>query len=186
MEKRKFILAAALLVFVMSSACFATDLLGGVLENQADELSESLTTALPEESLQTIESEFDQAMQELEETQVAFADLSAEQVQETVNAALGMDLDEIREKFPIPDNAIYITAMGEMVNFQMMQPVAEVIDYYQIQLSREGLHYEETLSYSSGLTTLIVYSGHSSGKLMSIQLVGLNDGQTSVTIQFED
>ena len=186
MEKRKYILAAALLVFVMSSACFATDLLGGAIENQADQLSENLNTVIPEESIETLNSELDQALAESEETQVAFADLSAEQVQETVNAALGMDLDEIREKFPVPDNAIYITGMGEMVNFQMMQPVDEVVDYYQILLSREGLHYEESQSYSSELTTLLVYSGHSTGKRMSIQLVGLNDGQTSVTIQFDD
>ena len=186
MEKKKFMLAAALLVFVMSSACFATDLLGGVIGNQADELFDNLDAVITEESIQTLDSELDQALLESEETQVAFADLSVEQVQETVNAALGMDLDEIREKFPIPDNAIYITAMGDLVNFQMMQPVAEVTDYYQILLSREGLHYEESQSYSSGLTTLMVYSGHSSGKLLSIQMGGLNDGQTSVTIQFEE
>ena len=186
MEKKKLILAAALLVFVISSACFATDLLGGVFGNQVDEISKTLDNTLSEETILTLDSELDESLQEVEETQVAFADLTAEQVQETVNAALGMDLDEIKEKFPIPENALYITAMGEMVNFQMMQPADEVMDYYQIQLARDGLHYEEDQSYATGISTLLVYSGHSSGKLMSIQLVALNDGQTSVTIQFED
>lgn len=186
MEKRKMILAAALIFFIMGSACFATDLFSRAIEIQNDGMPANHQETLSDEAKMTLESDLDQSLAEVEETQVAFADLSVEEVQETVNAALGMDIDEIKAKFLIPDSAIYITGIEDMVNFQMMQPMAEVLDYYQMQFAREGLILEEDLSGTTAITTTLVYSGHENGKIMVVDLVALNEGQTSVTIQFED
>jgi hypothetical protein len=186
MEKQKIILVAALFIFMIGSACFATDMLGGVIQNQTAELADKISD-LPVEDIQlTAESVLQTPFEEALETQVAFGDLSAEQVQETVNAAIGMDLDEIKEKFYVPESAIYITSMGEMVNYQIMQPMVEVLDAFQIQFAREGLHFESELSEITELTSTLVYTGHSNGKTMIVQFVALNEGQTNVTIYYEE
>jgi hypothetical protein len=186
MERKKMIFAAALIIFVMSSACFVTDLFSGATDAQNGGILANNSETISEDAKQTLESELERSLEESEETQVAFADLSVEQVQETVNAALGVDIEELKEEFLIPDNAIYIIGMEDMVNFQLMQPMSEVLDYYQIQFAREGLNLEEEHSGATAITTTLVYSGHTNGKMMVIELVALNEKQTSVNIQFED
>ncbi|MBI9049781.1 MAG: hypothetical protein JEZ00_10200 [Anaerolineaceae bacterium] len=178
MDKKKVILLFMSFILIFGSACFATEFASEFVEEQADQLTEKVEGTLVEFA--------DTGLEDLKETQAAFGDLEIEAVQETVSASLGMDIDEIREKYIIPEDAIYITQLGDMVNFQMMRPMEDVMDYYQISFAREGLKVLDDKTIITDMTASFVYTGHSSGKLMVIQLVALNQGQTNVSIQYKD
>jgi hypothetical protein len=118
-------------------------------------------------------------------SQEAFSALSSEDIQATVNSAVGMDEDAVRKEYVLPEEAINITQLGEMVNFQVQQPMGEVIDFYRSELINQGLKERAITTSITEMTASLVFTGHPSGKLLVVQMVALNEGLTNISIRFE-
>lgn len=183
--RKKVLGGLMILILMAASGCMASDKIG----NGADEKTAEFSGTFSEEDLQNLQATIEGAegisVEELAVTQQAFTDLSPEDIQATVNSATGMDEETVRADYYIPDAAIYITQLGEMVNFQIMWPMADVIDYYRAKLEKEGLSEKESNTSITEITGNLVFSGHENGKLLVVQTVALSDAQTNVSIRFE-
>ncbi len=185
MNSRKMFFLFVLLVMIFSSACFATNFIGQKVEDKAGELTEKLSTEVLGGLELTVENATGASLEDLQLTQEAFAELSSEDIQATVNSAVGMDEEAIRMEYVLPEEAINITKLAEMVNFQVQKPMGEVIDFYRNELTNQGLQ-EKTINTSiTDMTANLVFTGHRSGKLLVIQMVALNEGLTNISIRLE-
>jgi len=185
MKSKKVILFLMALGMILISACFASDLVSKTVQEKTGEITDKLSDEALEGLELTVESATGLSLEGLDLTQVAFGELNAEDIQATVNSAIGMDEEAIRAEFFLPEEAINITKLGDMVNFQVAQPMLEVVDFYQVELPKLGYQEREITTAITDITASIVYTGHESGKLLVVQMVALNDGLTNISIRLE-
>jgi hypothetical protein len=185
MNSRRIVVLFVVLVMIFSSACFATNFIGQKVEDKAGELTEKLSTEVLGNVELTVESVTGASLEDLQLTQEAFSALSSDDIQATVNSAVGMDEEAVRAEYVLPEEAINITQLGEMVNFQVKQPMGEVVDFYRSELITQGLEEKAINTSITEMTANLVFTGHPSGKLMVVQMVALNAGLTNVSIRFE-
>ncbi len=185
MNSRKLFILLVLFVMIFSSACFVTNLVAEKVEDKAGELTEKLSTEVLGNLELTVENATGASLEDLQQTQEAFSALSSEDIQATVNSAVGMDEDAVRKEYVLPEEAINITQLGEMVNFQVQQPMGEVIDFYRSELINQGLKERAITTSITEMTASLVFTGHPSGKLLVVQMVALNEGLTNISIRFE-
>lgn len=183
-SRKNFILFVAF-VMIFSSACFATSFVAEKVEDKAGELTEKISTEVLGQVELTIESVTGASIEDLQLTQEAFSELSSEDIQATVNSAVGMDEEAVREEYILPEEAINITQLGEMVNFQVQQPMSEVIGFYRSELISQGLEENAITTSITEMTANLVFTGHPSEKLLVVQMVALNEGLTNISIRFE-
>lgn len=185
MNKKRIAGLLMIAVMIFGSACFATDLVGNAVKDKAGELGDQLTTDAVQNLQATVESAAGISVEDVQLTSQAFANLSPEDLQATVNSAIGMDEEYVREAYYLPDDAMYITQLGDMINFQILWPMQDVIDYYRTKLASEGMTEREINTSITDITGNLVFTGHESGKLFIVQTVALNDQQTNVSIRLE-
>jgi hypothetical protein len=90
-------------------------------------------------------------------------------------------------EFPLPENFSQLTDTGSgTVNFQTNLGIEETISFYRQTFSDIG-YMERTINTAITETTFsIVFDGHDSGQAIIIQGVDLGDGNTNISIRFED
>ena len=89
------------------------------------------------------------------------------------------------EWLPVPEGAKGVTytstGIHKQVVFTVDQPASEVVDFYQQQLSEQGLHIQ---SVNSGVAHMLVVT--SSSKNAKINISAPSENQTIVQIAYEE
>jgi hypothetical protein len=95
--------------------------------------------------------------------------------------------DESVTEFPLPQNFSQLTDIGDgAVNFQANLSMEDTISFYRQAFSDLG-YMERTINTAITETTFsMIFDGHDSGQAIVIQGVDLGNGNTNISIRFED
>lgn len=89
--------------------------------------------------------------------------------------------------FPLTGDAQNIQKLSEeQVNYQTGMSLQEVVDFYRLTLTAQGLVEREILTVIDAKAFSIVFDGSPNGKALVIQGVDLGNGTCNVNIRYED
>ena len=90
-------------------------------------------------------------------------------------------------EFPLPDDAINVTNMGnDVLNFQTHLTLDDGMNFYRDQFGKLGYTERTLLTVTSDTTFSMVFDGHPSGKAITVQGVDLGNGTTNISITLAD
>lgn len=113
-----------------------------------------------------------------------------ENVQNTVSENEGDPSNQgsiaVDTPFPVTDDAKNIISTEDSVNFQTGMSLDETVEHYRQVFKDLGLSEDSILTSITDSAYSMVFRGSSNGKSVVIQGVDLGDGNTNISIRYED